>query len=671
MRNLALFLTLMTSTFAVATRASSEVTRLTFERKAFEGGRVFGSVGAYEMISGRLFGELDPADPHNRVIVDIDKAPRNDQGRVEYEAEFIVLRPADASKANGTLLHTVPNRGNVGFPGPFQFERGYTMSWVAWQGDILPGNDRLLMKVPVATDNGKSITGRVRTEHILEQDGVTSVSLGNGPYTGNSHDGYEAVSTDPGAATLTMREYQWQERIPVRSDSWMFGHCPDYEPGKPVEPSAMHLCLPEGFQRGFIYELVYEAKNPRVMAVGLASTRDALSFFRFAAEASGTANPLFEDGASIVERVIMTGASQTGRYCRQFLYTGFHQDEQDRVVVEGLWPHITAARLPINMRFAAPGRAFLQHEEHSLPSYEFPIAYNVMKDAFSDRVDGVLRHCGESATCPKVIHTVSASEYWQERASLDTTDALGEKDLELPENVRFYLIASTQHGPARQATRHPLAKHMTNPAPNAETKRALLVALDDWIQGRASPPDSQYPRLSDGTLVMPDRASTGFPEAPGVAYPRDMNDLDLLDFGPNFLSDGIISNHPPKVVPGKTWRPLVPKVDVDGNDVAGIRSVTLRVPIGTYTGWNIRTKEAGAEGELYRLDGSFIPFTATKAARIEASDPRLSLEERYENHEGYVSAVKHAASELVASRLLLEDDAARIIREAEASAVLK
>ena len=170
---------------------------------------------------------------------------------------------------------------------------------------------------------------------------------------------------------------------------------------------------------------------------------------------------------------------------------------------------------------------------------------------------------------------------------------------------------------------------------------------------------------------MPDRASTGFPEAPGVAYPRDMNDLDLLDFGPNFLSDGIISNHPPKVVPGKTWRPLVPKVDADGNDVAGIRSVTLRVPIGTYTGWNIRTKEAGAEGELYRLDGSFIPFAATKAARIEASDPRLSLEERYENHEGYVSAVKHAASELVASRLLLEDDAARIIREAEASAVLK
>ena len=671
MRDLALLLTLMISTFAVAPRASAEITKLTYERKAFEDGRVFGSVGAYEMISGRLFGEIDPGDPHNRVIVDIDKAPRNARGRVEYEAEFIVLRPADASKANGTLLHTVPNRGNVRFPGPFRFERGYTMSWVAWQGDILPGNGRLLMKVPVATDSGKPITGWIRTEHILEQDSVTSVSLGNGPYTGNSHDGYEAVSTDPSTATLTMREYQWQERVPVRSDSWMFGHCPDYQPEKPVEPSAMHLCVPEGFRRGFIYELVYEAKNPRVMAIGLASTRDALSFFRFAGEASGTVNPLFEGDKSIVERVIMTGSSQTGRYCRQFLYTGFHQDEQDRVVVDGLWPHITAARLPINLRFAAPGRAFLQHEEHTLPSYDFPIAYNVMKDAFSDRVDGVLRKCSESTTCPKVVHTVSASEYWQERASLDTTDALGEKDLELPENVRFYLISSTQHGPAREATLHPLAKHMTNPAPNAETMRALLVALDAWIQGGAPPPDSQYPRLSDGTLVMPIRASTGFPETPGVSYPRDMNDLELLDYGPKFLSDGIISNHPPKVVPGKTWRPLVPKVDADGNDVAGIRSVTLRVPIGTYTGWNIRTAEAGAEGELYRLDGSFIPFARTKAERVDSKDPRLSLEERYENHEGYVRAVKQAASELVASRLLLEEDAAGIIREAEASDVLK
>ena len=673
MRDLVLVVTLVTSTFALVTRASSEITKVTYERTAFEDGRVFGTVGPYEKISGRLFGELDPNDPRNSVIVDLDKAPRNASGRVEYEAEFVVLRPADASKANGTLLHTVPNRGNFRFPSPFQFERGYTMSWVAWQGDILPGNNRLLMKVPVATENGRPITGRVRTEHIVEQDGVATVALGNGPYTGDSHAGYEAASTDASTATLTMREYQWQERIAVRPDSWSFGNCPDYKPGQPIEPSASHLCLPEGFRRGFIYELVYDAKNPRVMAVGLASTRDALSFFRFAGELSGRVNPLFEDGESIVKRVIMTGASQTGRYCRQFLYTGFHRDEQDRVVVEGLWPHITAARLPINMRFAAPGRAFLQHEEHSLPSYEFPIAYNVMKDAFSERVDGVLRHCGESKTCPKVVHTVSASEYWQERASLDTTDALGKIDLELPDNVRFYLISSTQHGPAAKATRHPLAKHMTNPAPNAETMRALLVALDDWIQDGPAPPDSAYPRLSDKTLVMPERASTGFPEVPGVAYPRDMNDLDLLDFGPDFVTKGIITNHPPKVVPGKTWRPMVPKVDADGNDIAGIRSVTLRVPLGTHTGWNIRTAEAGAEGEMYRLDGSFIPFARTKAERDAAGDPRLSLEERYGDHDGYLQAVAdaEATSELVASRLQLEEDAARIIREAGASAVLK
>ena len=654
-----------------ASPAASEITKIEYERAAYENGKRFGTIGAYEIISGRLFGELDPHDEHNSIIVDLDKAPTNARGLVEYVAEFIVLRPQDPAAANGTLIHTVPNRGNVRFPGTFRFEQGYTMSWVAWQGDILPGNNRLLMEVPVATDRGKPITGMVRIEQIPETSGIKSVDLGNGPYTGDSHAGYEAASLDTSAATLTMREYQRAERVPVRADSWMFAKCPDYVPGRPdtATPNAGHLCLPEGFQRGFIYELIYEAKNPRVMGVGLASTRDALSFFRFGGEPDD--NPLAGDDGPIVERVIMTGASQTGRYCRQFLHLGFHVDESDRVVVEGLWPHITAARLPINMRFAAPGRAFLQHEEHSFPSYEFPIAYNVMKDEFSDRVDGVLRRCGETKTCPKVVHTVSASEYWQERASLDTTDALGTRDLVLPDNVRYYLLASTQHGPAREAIRHPRAEQLTNPNPNANNMRALLGALDRWIQGGAPPPDSRYPRVDDGTLVLPDRKSTGFPEIPGVSYPRDMNDLSRYDYGPKFLSDGIITNHPPKVLPGKTWRPLVPKVDADGNDVAGIRSVTLRAPLGTYTGWNLRTKEAGAEGEMYRLDGSFIPFARTKAERTKTGDPRLSLEERYVDHGGYVRAVKAAAEELVAEEFLLPADAERLVRAAEASDVLK
>lgn len=671
MRTFYLLAVLNASVLLVALPGAAEITRLTYERAPYEEGRSFGDVGPYEVISGTLFGEVDPNDPHNRDIVDIDKAPRNARGKVEYEAEFIVLRPRDGSKANGALIHTVPNRGNVRFPGPFRFEQGYTMSWVAWQGDILPGNDRVLMSVPIATDGGETITGTVTSEHILEEDGATSVSLGNGPYTGDSHDGYEAVSLDTSTASLTMREFQWQERVPVHADSWQFANCPDGVRDHEPEPSAMHLCIPEGFRQGWIYELVYEAKNPRVMGLGMASTRDALSLFRYAREAGETANPLFDDGKPILDRVIITGASQTGRYCRQFLYAGFHVDEQDRVVIEGLWPYITAARLPINLRFAAPGRAFLQHEEWALPSYEFPIAYNVMKDEFSDRVDGVLARCERSGTCPKIVHTVSASEYWQERASLDTTDALGQKDLEMPDNVRFYLMSSTQHGPAREASRNPLAKHLTNPAPYSDTMRALLVALDDWIQGGEPPPDSRHPRLSDGTLVTPDRASTGFPEIPGVGYPRDMNVLPVFDYGPEFLDKGILSHHPPKTVEGKNWRPLVPKVDADGNDIAGARSVTIMAPIGTHTGWNIRTPEAGAEGELYRLEGSFIPFARTQREREEASDPRLSLEERYQNHAGYVRAVREAASELVASRLLLKEDADRLVHEAELSSVLK
>ena len=677
MNRIILFCVLLFSCLSAGGAAEAEIVKVVYERKPYENGKSFGTIGPYERITGTAFGEVHPEDPRNSMIVDIDKAPRNSRGRVEYEAQFVVIRPVDATKANGALIHTVPNRGNEGRIDAFRLRQGFTLSWVAWQGDILPGNNRLLMKVPIATDNSKPITGRIRTEYIVEEPGIYTVPLGGGPYTTGSHDGYEPVSTDTdtGKATLTMREHEPDERIPVPPSEWSFAYCPQGgttsgQAGATVEP-IKHLCIPAGLERAWIYELIYEAKDPKVMGLGLASTRDALSFFRFnAADSEDNPNPLFSDGKPLLDRVIMTGASQTGRYCREFLYLGFHVDEHDRPLVEGLWPHITAARLPINVRFTAPGRAYLQREEHLFPSYEFPVAYNVMKDAFSERVDGVLERCVESGTCPKILHTVGGAEYWQSLASLDTTDALGKKDLELPANVRFYHLSSTQHGPALQAAKDPKFKNLSNPAPHAESMRALLVALDAWIREDTPPPPSMYPRLSDGTLVMPDQKSTGFPNIPGVAYPGGMNELPRLDYGPEYLTKGIITNHPPKRVPGKSWRPLVPKVDADGNDIAGLRSVTIRVPIGTYTGWNLRSQEAGAEDALYRETGSFIPFEKTKADRLAKGDPRLSLEERYGSHAGYVTKVKEAV-ERFSERLLLPEDGERIIREAEASDILK
>ena len=303
MNRIVLFRVLLFSCLSAggAAEAEAEIVKIVYERKPYENGKSFGTIGPYERITGTVFGEVHPADPHNSMIVDIDNAPRNSRGRVEYEAQFVVIRPVNATKANGALIHSVPNRGNEGRIDAFRLRQGFTLSWVAWQGDILPGNHRLLMKVPIATDNtdntdsGKPITGRIRTEYIVEEPGIYTVPLGGGPYTSDAHDGYEPVNTDTSKVTLTMREHERDERIPVPPSEWMFAYCPqggttseqgDAEAGATVEP-IKHLCIPAGLKRAWIYELIYEAKDPKVMSLGLASTRDALSFFRFSKRDTG------------------------------------------------------------------------------------------------------------------------------------------------------------------------------------------------------------------------------------------------------------------------------------------------------------------------------------------------------------------------------------------------
>ncbi|MBI4540840.1 MAG: hypothetical protein HY704_15160 [Gemmatimonadetes bacterium] len=668
----------------------ANVVRIEYNRYPYEKGRSFGEAGPYERIVGTVSVEADPNHPAYREIVDIDKAPRNASGRVEYEAQFLLLRPVDPGKANGTLLSLVPNRGNLAGIEPGFLRRGFMILNVAWSGDVLPvwspaepESGRLLMKVPIATNSGQPLTGRVRVNYTAEGPFVYTLQLGDGPHSYLSHDGYEAVSTDNRGAVLTVRERYWDERVAIPNSDWMFAYCPfgtKWGPSKPtVVPSPMHLCVPAGLKPGWVYELIYEAKNPRVMGLGLASTRDAVSFFRFtAADADGTPNPLFVNGRPMTQRAIVGGSSQTGRYVREFLYMGFHVDAQGRLLAEGLWPNVTAGRIPLNLRFASPSQGFLQQLEEDFPSYEFPVAYQVMEDPFSGRVDGVLKRCQQMNNCPKIIHTVSGSEYWNERVSLVTTDPLGTKDLSFPENIRFYLFSSTAHnrpGPQpRIEVTHglaPLHKELTNVVSFEPHTRALLVALDEWIRNGREPPPSMYPRISDGTLVGPDQESTGFPRIPGVEYPRRMNEYQVFDYGPEFRSKGIITNHPPKMLAGKKYGTLVPKVDADGIDSAGVRPLAMMVPVGTYTGWSLRSEHAGAENELWRLRGSFIPFAESKAERMARGDPRLSLEERYGSHEGYVARVRAAAGELVAKRLLLQEDADRIVDEAMKSDVLR
>jgi hypothetical protein len=413
---------------------------------------------------------------------------------------------------------------------------------------------------------------------------------------------------------------------------------------------------PEGFDAGAIYEYLYPARDPIVMGLGLAAMRDVVSFLRReAADDVGTPNPLGGPAAgSAIERVLAYGPSQSGRFLRDFLWQGFNEDEHGHRVFDGVIPHTPGSRKTFtNVAFAQPDRVQRQHEDHLYPGDQFPFTYTTRFDAVSGETDGLLARCLASDTCPKVMQTDSATEFWQGRASLVVTDETGH-DVELPENTRVYLFSSIRHAPGASSgmCQQPLNPALYNPA-----LRALLVALDHWVSRDIAPPASRHPKVADGTLVpsLP-QAEQGFPAIPGVTYSGLVNELAELD----------TSVQPPTPIPGHEYVVLGPQVDQDGNDIAGIRLPDIAVPLGTHTGWNLR-RAGFAEGELCRNteSGSFIPFKTTRAERLATGDPRRSLEERYRTHANYVGEVERAARGLVRQGFLLTEDAERLIQEAK------
>ncbi|MFL6622256.1 MAG: alpha/beta hydrolase domain-containing protein [Sulfurifustis sp.] len=664
--------------------AEARVTRIEITRVESPtfGGATFGSVGQYDKLVGRAFGEVDPRDPQNAVIQDIDLAPRNARGMVEYATDVYLLKPHDLARGNGTLLYDVVNRGNkvvlglinagaVGGNEPtgagdgFLQAAGYTIVWSGWQADVAPGNSRMTMSVPVARRrDGSDITGRVRGEYIVSAP-INTQNLSSGFFTGLSHSSYETVSLDNSAAVLTKRVTESDVRIPIPNGDWAFADCNSAP--FPGTPSATQICLKDGFSPNFIYELLYTAKNPSVLGLGFAATRDLISFLRDAEkDDAGNPNPL----ARGIRTALAHGTSQSGRYVRTFLMLGFNRDERGRMVFDGMNPHLASLQLPLNVRFGQPGRGYGQHEDHLYPAAEPPFTYAKFTDSIAHERHGILDECRRTRTCPKIVHTVSSTEYWQGRMSLDTTDTRGRQDVPEPANVRFFHFAGTQHVPAATPAAG-ICQQLSNPNPYREGLRALLTALREWVVNGVEPPASRIPTLQTRTLVHSDAASIGWPNLPGVTYNGLLNELALLDFGRRFDVDdetGVL-DEPPRIL-GIEYTVLVPKVDADGNEIAGLRSVTLQAPLGTYTGWNLR-RAGFAEDEVCGLTGSFIPFARTRAEREANGDPRPSLEERYGTHDGYVAAVRAAANRLVAQRLLLGADAERLITQAEASSVLK
>jgi hypothetical protein len=642
-------------------------------------GQSFGSVGQYEQLTGTAYGEVDPEDPLNAFIQDIELAPRNARGNVEYSMDISILKPIDESKGNHTIFYDVVNRGSktsfsvgVTTSNPagdgFLENQGFTVVRSGWQGDLRKDTGLMTATVPVAHyRGGGTITGIVRSEISNLTAAIQTSPIFGGFSTASI--GYAPVSTDTSKAIMTERVLVDDPPVLIPSNQWAFGSCnpafPNVTPDPP-NPAQDHLCKTGGFDTNHIYELIYQGKDPLVLGLGLAATRDFVSFLRYSKDAS---NPL----AGAIKNALMTGSSQSGRFVRTFLYFGLNQDEQKHIVFEGVNPHISSGRVPLNVRFGQPGRsATHQHTEHNYLAIDSPTTWDTYHDPLSGVTGSILEKCRKTNTCPKVTQTLSDVEYWQYMMSADTTDVFGRRDLPIPENIRIYHFASVQHSGYSPTAALPTSTGICQQLPNANSytynQRALWVALYNWAVKNQEPPPSRYPTINGKTLVRIEQVK--FPSIPGVS--ADIERLfhrHLLYYrGPEYDGEnmsGIITVEPP--IPILKYATLAPPVDADGNDVDGVHSITLRAPLGTYTGWN--TRAAGfSEGDVCDLTGSYIPFAKTLADRQASGDPRLSIAERYPTTAAYNAAVTAAANSLVTEGFLLPGDEAAAISQAEQQA---
>lgn len=650
------------------TIADARLTRLIVERtEAVAPARP--GAPAYRILHGRYEGQVDPADPHNRIITDIAAAPRLSNGRVAYSATFAIALPDDPARTSGFLMYDVPNRGNGAVAAD---PDGHVRVISGWQGDI-SAPDAQRLTVPVASGpRGRPLTAPVLQRFTDMPAGAASLAIVGG--IGRPTPRPLPVSLDTRRARLFRQSSDAAAPVDIASADWAFADCRTTPfPGRP-DPT--QLCLRGGFDNGQAYTLVYRGRDPQVLGLGFAAVRDLNAFLRSAAaDDAGTPNPV----AGRIRWPILTGTSQSGNFVRSFIALGFNQSEDGRRVFDGANPNIAARQVPLNIRFGVPGGAAGLYE----PGSEGPLWWSRYNDTARGRgTASLLDRCRATATCPRIVETFGSAEFWGLRMSPNLVGTDASADLPLPPEVRRYYFPSVTHGgsytggfPLAGDKPYPGAPACTlawNPNPSAETRRAVLKALADWVSTGKAPPPSRYPTMAAGDLVAPTARAIGWPAIPGAPSPDGkLNTFLDYDFGPAFdyrdLS-GVLGRQPPAV--RRTIPSLVPKVDADGNETAGVPSVQLLVPIGTYTGWNELAQGFGKGGGCGFV-GGFVPFAKTEADRRAARDPRPSLQSRYRDHAGFVARVRAVAADQVRQGWLLADDAEKLVARAEASDVLR
>jgi hypothetical protein len=649
---------------ACAATASAEVVNVEVaSRTDVADGAAYGEAGGYEALAGKIRFAVDPEAAVNRIVADIEFAPTNAAGQVEFQADFYLLKPKDIERGNGALLFEVANRGRKGalpmlshaspslvpasaaeLGDGFLLTQGFTLLWVGWQFD--PPDDPSLLRLyaPATTDRGAPLKGRVRSDFVVRER-VFDHSLADG-----GHVAYSVADPASTTSVLTVRDRPLDAREVVPRAAWRFARS-DGDGGN-VRDDPTHVYLKAGFEPHRIYEVVYESQNPRVAGLGLAAIRDAVGRLKH----EGAAELGIPSGS--IDRAIAFGISQSGRVLRTFIYDGFNEDERHRKVFDGVMAHIAGgARGSFNHRFAQPSRASWSF---FYPNELFPFTDTVQIDPETGRSDGLLARV-DDAHVPKIFYTNSSNEYWRGSAALTHVTPDGERDVPPGASTRIYHLAGTQHVPAAFPPRRTNGQLPSNTNDYSWFLRALLLKMDRWITKDVAPPPSRYPTLRAGTLVA--RSALRFPDIPAVVVPERLQPVVRLDYGPRFAAKRIIDKEPPAV--GDAFPLLLPQVDADGNEIDGLRSPELAVPLATYTGWSLFDAAFGPPDELVSLQGSYHPLPLDAAERELARDPRRSIRERYRDRDHYLELIAEEARGLIEREYLLAEDLAAILGQAE------
>jgi len=672
--------------------AEARVTRIeitTVESPTF-GGYSWPGVGQYEKVVGIAYGEVNPYDRQNRVIVDLELAPRNSRGNVEYAFNFYILKPIELKKGAHKVMYEPPNRGGKTWnslgrvssgpggandPGSivdpavlanaFLMPRGYTMVWSGWENDLADLTSlTATAHLPVAKNrNGSSITGPAY-EYIVTGGNAFGLS-------------YPAASLDTAKASLTQRVHldDVPQTVPAfGSPACTAGTCWRYADENTIGLVNAASGAPVNFVNNDIYEFSYTAKDPTVNGLGFAAVRDWMEFLRYERrDDSGTANPLAGD----IKRIYTEISSQPGRFFNDFRHLGFNETERGKKAFDGHMQWIAAGNgINMNYRFSQTGRTERNRQNHLYIEGRFPFANVKSFDPITRDIDSRNASCEKTDTCALAMEIYSANEYWVKAASLLHTDPTGRVDLPDSPYARNYLVSSMQHGTG-SATSRGSCQQFQNPLSSNTVQRALFVALDEWATDKRKPPESRVPRFKDRTLAPPlPQAGMGFPNIPGVTYTGLKTTRYHFDYGLHFYDTGIATINPPVITPipgatlpsspvttyqdnpanGPIYPSFIPKTDGDGNDIAGVRLADVRVPLATYTGWALRSGVWANDG--CESSGQYIPFPVTEAARAAAGDPRTSVEARYKDFADYQSKVRGALNDLVEERFLLCEDAA-------------